>query len=122
MANIYEKYTDDTIEYWFAHDDLEMQLGDHNCHMEMYRDEHYYDRFLVEDPRDLKHWQWFRADTDEETFDQMEDIAIAVGHFLLQSCAPQPVKDGFDAIPRHQIQDDELNQLLGEGNGSAPTA
>lgn len=129
MSRFYEKHLDGEKQYWFETDGLDMQLNEDNLfgnlHEEMGEDfiirktpDHIYDRIGVLDPRDEMQWQWWRVDLGDEAFEQIEYVCRRIGSFLVRQTALDVLKDQFDATPAHQLQDNELDQLLGDSDGN----
>lgn len=97
--------------FGFDADDYLIPLNQDNYWVWLHRDEPHYDMAQVEDDRDGLSWYWHRWDVGDETFNQLDMMARKVGCVVLRSEANDQIKQIFDN--KHQVNDDELDQLLG---------
>jgi len=88
-----------------------VELNENNLWGNMHREQPWLDRVAVEDPRDNLAWSWFRADEDPDTFDRMMGVVLEVGSVLIRATAVTDLSNLFDN--KHQIQDTEIDELLG---------
>lgn len=110
MASIYEQEG----TYRFSDgEELDMELNENNFMANMHRSEPLKDRVAIEDPRDEAWWSWYRYDYQEspELFDFMASVAFEVGSVLIRHTAPEALDNLF--FNRHQLTDDDFDQLLG---------
>jgi len=78
------------------------------------RNEPWYDCVTVRDDRDKLHFHYWRDQVDPEIFEQVCDIAWAVGTVLLRDTAPDSIVEAWDDA--HHITDEEFEQFFGEGH------
>lgn len=96
-------------------DGLDEAITDKNFWFWKNREKPQYDMAQMLDPRDGLNWYWHRFDVGDETIDQLEKIALAAGRFVLGSEPEEGVVQVFEN--KHQITDEELNQLLDGSDG-----
>lgn len=114
MPHIYDKQSEAGVEYWFIPDGgEEYQLDQDNCFANFHRDEKYKDRFCVLDEVDGGWFQWWRHSESEESFSEMEDIALAVGSVLMRNTATVEVNSLFEQRFLH-FTDQDWQRLEGE--------
>ena len=105
-------------QYLFATDEVppyDVALSDQNLAVESHREMPWMDRVAILDSRDGQCWIWYRANTEQESFDQMCSVALEVGKFTVQSVATEEVEDRF--WKTNGFNDGELEAMLGAEDG-----
>ncbi len=97
-----------------SNDNYEIPLDQENLTGIFFREEEWYDRICVLDPRDSLHFAYWRDQVDKEVFDQVCDIAWAVGTVLLRDSAPDSIVSQWDND--HHMSEEEFEQFFGEGH------
>jgi hypothetical protein len=94
----------------------EIPLNQENLTGIFFRNEEWYDRICVLDDRDGMHFSYFRDEVDQEVFNQVCEIAWAIGTVVLRDTASQSIVEAWEE--EHQVSNEEIDQFLGDVDGS----